>query len=129
MAWEARSGLKPDSQSTHIELNRRLNGLGSPFGFETIKLAMLRQRSQGPNCLGSPFGFNSILFRSKIFSYFKVICCGDPVRVEIRSFPIRPSLNLCVYMLWEPRAGLTQIFVERLMSHSKAKWPGKPVRV
>ncbi len=36
MAWEARSGLKRDSVEPGTSSNPRLNGLGSPFGIETV---------------------------------------------------------------------------------------------
>jgi len=35
MAWEARSGLKQEDLTTSAMCFARLNGLGSPFGFET----------------------------------------------------------------------------------------------
>jgi len=35
MAWEARSGLKLKRSMGMIASISRLNGLGSPFGFET----------------------------------------------------------------------------------------------
>ncbi len=35
MAWEARSGLKPEQVRIGASDEVRLNGLGSPFGFET----------------------------------------------------------------------------------------------
>ena len=59
MAWEARSGLKHELGSRR-EINYiRLNGLGSPFGFETVHLATLYRESPWLNGLGSPFGFET----------------------------------------------------------------------
>jgi len=40
MAWEARSGLKLIEWETSMNLHVRLNGLGSPFGFETLKVRL-----------------------------------------------------------------------------------------
>jgi len=37
MAWEARSGLKLKAALQGLQDEFRLNGLGSPFGFETKK--------------------------------------------------------------------------------------------
>src|SRR6266581_3269255 len=37
MAWEARSGLKPNYQHTDDNGHFCRNGLGSPFGIETIQ--------------------------------------------------------------------------------------------
>jgi len=37
MAWEARSGLKLFGLSFHKKHLQRLNGLGSPFGIETLQ--------------------------------------------------------------------------------------------
>ncbi len=38
MAWGARSGLKLSDEATLTQPIKRLNGLGSPFGIETIPL-------------------------------------------------------------------------------------------
>ncbi len=61
MAWEARLGLKrawTDSFYTHI---LRLNGLGSPFGIETIEeVSASDQQDHRLNGLGSPFGIETV---------------------------------------------------------------------
>ncbi len=38
MAWEARSGLKQEPRGLGIQKVSGLNGLGSPFGIETIAI-------------------------------------------------------------------------------------------
>ncbi len=37
MAWGARLGLKRPTRARMYPSRRRLNGLGSPFGFETLR--------------------------------------------------------------------------------------------
>jgi len=59
MAWEARSGLKRLIQQLVRSISERLNGLGSPFGFETTLPRYNARTCQGLNGLGSPFGFET----------------------------------------------------------------------
>ncbi len=60
MAWEARSGLKLEYVASFAVVYSWLNGLGSPFGIETV---MGSDSStilpQGLNGLGSPFGIET----------------------------------------------------------------------
>jgi len=82
MAWEARSGLKLTDvfcAKAHVP---RLNGLGSPFGFETIgshkqNLQVLRRL----NGLGSPFGFETSGTRNYTCGLSGAKWPGKPVRV------------------------------------------------
>ncbi len=61
MAWEARSGLKHPLTMSTDEQPQRLNGLGSPFGIETLLSALPnRVLLQGLNGLGSPFGIETV---------------------------------------------------------------------
>ena len=57
MAWEARLGLKHAKLSEVKELAERLNGLGSPSGFETNMCYCLSGGIPRLNGLGSPSGF------------------------------------------------------------------------
>ncbi len=60
MAWEARSGLKPFSNWPNASDTLSRNGLGSPFGIETIAhLALSFFTMFGRNGLGSPFGIET----------------------------------------------------------------------
>ncbi len=64
MAWEAHSGLKHwlDTALALILL-LRLNGLGSPFGIETLQFDRQHvpsARLQRLNGLGSPFGIETL---------------------------------------------------------------------
>ncbi len=40
MAWEARLGLKPGRGHEFSRLDLGLNGLGSPFGIETVETSI-----------------------------------------------------------------------------------------
>ncbi len=64
MAWEARSGLKLYSTLLEFWALDRLNGLGSPFGFETPEPRESPQELEGLNGLGSPFGFETFETRA-----------------------------------------------------------------
>ncbi len=61
MAWEARSGLKLAIGASITTYNQRLNGLGSPFGIETLQFGpepdLYKRRLNG---LGSPFGIETV---------------------------------------------------------------------
>ncbi len=60
MAWEARSGLKRRMNWPSYSVFSGLNGLGSPFGFETqARMLLNRNRLARLNGLGSPFGFET----------------------------------------------------------------------
>ncbi len=60
MAWEARSGLKLAHMAKQHEGPIWLNGLGSPFGIETIYLlSMAQAKAVRLNGLGSPFGIET----------------------------------------------------------------------
>ncbi len=60
MAWEARSGLKLVFQGHMAIGDRGLNGLGSPFGIETICFILLQVNFLWLNGLGSPFGIETL---------------------------------------------------------------------
>src|SRR6266581_2529498 len=108
MAWEARSGLKLQAPVITLAVFRGLNGLGSPFGFETTTQ---RTPPGSPpnwlNGLGSPFGF-------EINTFFDV--------------PIRNPLNR-LNGLGSPFGFETAGFSTDSAYSFGAKWPGKPVRV
>ncbi len=59
MAWEARSGLKPLIAQSKRSTCSGLNGLGSPFGIETMILLLFHCVNIGLNGLGSPFGIET----------------------------------------------------------------------
>ncbi len=60
MAWEARSGLKLAFRRRHNAIIIGRNGLGSPFGFETLEQCVgIFEGSIRRNGLGSPFGFET----------------------------------------------------------------------
>ncbi len=60
MAWEARSGLKLRFRRSSLALMCGLNGLGSPFGFETsLCEGLYLVPFERLNGLGSPFGFET----------------------------------------------------------------------
>ncbi len=54
MAWEARSGLKRDGRIGLGEPQDGLNGLGSPFGFETLIVACDGKRRVAAKWPGMP---------------------------------------------------------------------------
>ncbi len=54
MAWEARLGLKRRPSSPAASQMNRLNGLGSPFGFETVKGWPLRALPAAAKWPGKP---------------------------------------------------------------------------
>ncbi len=59
MAWEARSGLKHSMNLQCHQFLTRLNGLGSPFGIETLSGASIAASNIWLNGLGSPFGIET----------------------------------------------------------------------
>ncbi len=81
MAWEARSGLKPEQ--VRIGASDGLNGLGSPFGFETNTFfdVPIRNPLNRLNGLGSPFGFETAGFSTDSAYSFGAKWPGKPVRV------------------------------------------------
>ncbi len=83
MAWEARSGLKRRNGGSAECLGWRLNGLGSPFGFETNTFfdVPIRNPLNRLNGLGSPFGFETAGFSTDSAYSFGAKWPGKPVRV------------------------------------------------
>src|SRR6266702_4500651 len=92
MAWEARSGLKRDMDKAWMNIiTGRLNGLGSPFGIETVVVITMTTTNRGQheccllllietvvvitmtttcaglNGLGSPFGIETHSGRDSLF--------------------------------------------------------------
>ncbi len=60
MAWEARSGLKRVSvKIVAMSHDLRLNGLGGPFGIETVNHSVPMPLLAGLNGLGGPFGIET----------------------------------------------------------------------
>ncbi|SRR6266487_2762905 len=106
MAWEARSGLKPSSSRTCCCCRTWLNGLGSPFGFETPQFGTTAPRFLRLNGLGSPFGFETFSNRILIS-------------------PEAGGLNGLGSPFGFETHGRGRVVKEQLL----AKWPGKPVRV
>src|SRR5437763_1382169 len=107
MACGARSGLKPYRTLVGVRYGGRwLNGLWSPFGFETVGKQIFAIESPRLNGLGSPFG------------------CENRFQ-SIVSLKVLPGEMACV-----ARAGLrhlsTSIFPQMT---PVAKWPVEPVRV
>ncbi len=82
MAWEARSGLKRSTSPITNRLLYRLNGLGSPFGFETFSNRILiSPEAGGLNGLGSPFGFETHGRGRVVKEQLLAKWPGKPVRV------------------------------------------------
>jgi len=82
MAWEARSGLKRNNHLHDTEDFPGLNGLGSPFGFETTMWAFEQLLSGlGLNGLGSPFGFETFSVERQSDLTRLAKWPGKPVRV------------------------------------------------
>ncbi len=54
MAWEARLGLKPRHCGASTQAMSRLNGLGSPFGFETETSMKTPNRKKKAKWPGKP---------------------------------------------------------------------------
>src|SRR6266700_1735799 len=107
MAWEARLGLKPPSLLFTVSTAPRLNGLGSPFGFETQRrLQMGTKPTRGLNGLGSPFGFETGVITSvRNSSYDWLNGLGSPFGFETGYKNALDDVT------------------------NRAKWPGKPVWV
>ncbi len=80
MAWGARSGLKLAIIRAITIALRRLNGLGSPFGIETVKCFSFRKDYLRLNGLGSPFGIETIAFTNTAVPIPQAKWPGEPVR-------------------------------------------------
>src|SRR6266581_3972679 len=105
MAWEARSGLKLFWAPEPGYHSLRRNGLGSPFGIETILPTVIGVFIVSRNGLGSPFGIETF--------YSSLVILQENQ----------------VGMAWEARSGLKQS--SGLIGYggtSRSEWPGKPVR-
>ncbi len=82
MAWEARSGLKRTASSRLSVLRERLNGLGSPFGIETMSIRVADNLTQGLNGLGSPFGIETTHTSSQHWKHARLNGLGNPFGFE-----------------------------------------------
>src|SRR6266496_2307491 len=107
MAWEARSGLKRHKNISSLYPQLWGNGLGSPFGFETMAVNTI----EGGNSHGEmAWEARSGLKPVGAFSSWASSIKGE--------------------MAWEARSGLKpHRGLPKPVKSSKAKWPGKPVRV
>src|SRR6266700_36904 len=78
MAWGARSGLKRHALVLWVECVDWLNGLGSPFGIETLLRAAIYSRNGRLNGLGSPFGIETTKLDGTNNKQHGLNCLGSP---------------------------------------------------
>ncbi len=98
-------GIETIQQATPPPPLYRLNGLGSPFGIETIAVQNERDEKCGwLNGLGSPFGIETLLAQVGEMRILRLNGLGSPFGIETM-YPGDVSLGA-----------------------TGAKWPGKPVR-
>src|SRR6266699_2159938 len=82
MAWGARLGLKHQINPAIQAAIGRLNGLGSPFGFETSHQRSFVQMCSWLNGLGSPFGFETLYLRQSSKQLGRLNGLGSPFGFE-----------------------------------------------
>src|SRR6266705_116611 len=101
MAWEARSGLKRLSDCGFLHIFVWLNGLGSPFGFETLKSFGVNQQKRRLNGLGSPFGFEIGVVPPAMRMVLGLNGLGSPFGFETSQHANSRQLIICGEMAWE----------------------------
>src|SRR6266568_5005371 len=131
MAWEARSGLKLLSLSANRNPTLSRNGLGSPFGIETMAIFPIDHALLLPcrNGLGSPFGIET--YRPSCLQQ-KRECrngLGSPFGIETSSCGNRKAENQRRNGLGSP-FGIETWGLETSSQNAEeeSEWPGKPVR-
>src|SRR6266567_2792267 len=128
MAWGARSGLKLIKNWLELEQHDWLNGLGSPFGIETLLRAAIYSRNGRLNGLGSPFGIETTKLDGTNNKQYGLNGLGSPFGIETpkeHEFHERVQrLNGLgsPFGIETPIKGLLSLFI------AEAKWPGEPVR-